>query len=56
MSEEKKNQEKAEDSRINPEKRLCSKFDAVSIAKFPVASRRKMGMRVLDNCAEEHIM
>jgi len=41
---------------INPEQRLCSKFDSTSIAKFPVATREKMGMVVEDNCAEEHIM
>ncbi len=58
MSQKKKTdrQPQTDDLRLNPEKRLCAKFDAVSIAKFPVASRDKMGMRVLDNCAEEHIM
>lgn len=56
MSKEKKSPAKTDDLRIDPEKRLCAKFDSVSIAKFPVASRKKMGMRVLDNCAEEHIM
>lgn len=45
-----------EDLRLNPQRRLCAKFDAVSIADFPVASRDDMGVRVLDNCAEEHIM
>ena len=47
---------KVEDLRLNPQQRLCAKFDAVSIANFPVASREDMGVRVLDNCAEEHIM
>ncbi len=42
--------------RIAPEKRLASKFDAASIAKFPVAEPGKMGFRVLDDCAEEHQM
>lgn len=42
--------------RLNPELRLCPKFDSDSIAEFRVANRRCMGMRVLDNCAEEHIM
>lgn len=42
--------------RLDPEQRLCAKFDSTSIAKFSVASRDKMGMRVRDNCAEEHIM
>ena len=41
---------------LDPELRLCAKFDSVSIAKFPVASEKEMGLRVLDNCAEEHIM
>lgn len=45
-----------DDLRLNPEKRLCAKFDNTSIAKFPVADPDEMGMRVLDNCAEEHIM
>lgn len=43
------------DLRLDPEKRLCAKFDAESIAKFPVGSPDKMGMRVRDNCAEENI-
>lgn len=42
--------------RIEPEKRLCPAFDPVSIALFPVASQEEMGMRVLDNFCEEHIM
>ncbi|MDD7652438.1 MAG: hypothetical protein SOY32_06305 [Candidatus Faecousia sp.] len=46
----------AEDFRLDPEARMCPKFDAVSVAKFPVAPREKMGVRVEDNCAEEHIM
>lgn len=41
---------------IDPEQRLVSKFDSVSIAKFPVAEPEKMGFRVLDDCAEEHRM
>lgn len=45
-----------EDLRLNPQKRLCAKFDSTSIALFPVASRDDMGVRVLDNCAEEHMM
>ena len=42
--------------RIDPTQRLCPKFDEVSIAKFPVADREEMGIRVIDNCAEDHIM
>ena len=45
-----------EDLRLNPQLRLCAKFDETTIAKFPVAAPKEMGMRVLDNCAEEHIM
>ncbi len=50
----KKNQ--TEDLRLNPEKRICPKFNQESIALFPVADREEMGVRVVDNCAEEHIM
>ncbi len=42
--------------RLNPERRLCPKFDQTGIAKFRVAKPKDMGMRVLDDCAEEHIM
>jgi len=42
--------------RLDPEKRLCPKYDAVSIKTFPMARPGEMGMRVLDDCAEEHIM
>lgn len=41
--------------RIDPEERLCPAFDSVCIAKFRAASE-KMGVRVLDNCCEDHIM
>lgn len=50
----KKNETK--DLRLNPQARLCPKFDETSIALFPVADREEMGVRVVDNCAEEHIM
>lgn len=42
--------------RLDPEARLCPKYDAVSIKSFPMAQPGEMGMRVLDNCAEEHMM
>lgn len=45
-----------EDLRLNPRKRLCPEFDDLSIALFSVAGREEMGVRVLDNCAQEHIM
>lgn len=42
--------------RLNPEKRLCPQFDSASIAEFRVAPYGAMGVRVVDNCCEEHIM
>lgn len=42
--------------RLDPEQRLCPKYDPLSIKSFPMAQPGEMGMRVLDNCAEEHIM
>ena len=56
MSKEETLQKTVDDLRLNPELRLCAKFDALSIADFPVASHEIMGIRVVDNCAEEHIM
>lgn len=52
---EKKLTEKT-DLRLSPEERLNAKFDAMSAAKFPIAPQDEMGVRVEDNCAEEHIM
>ena len=48
--------DKWEDLRLDPSKRLCPKFDEKSIALFETATREEMGFRVVDNCAEEHIM
>ena len=45
-----------DDLRISPEKRICPSYDYLSIASYRVASPGKMGFRVVDNCAEEHIM
>ncbi|MPN13016.1 hypothetical protein SDC9_160336 [bioreactor metagenome] len=42
--------------RLDPEERLCPKFDSVSIAKFRRAHWEEMGVNVVDDCAEEHIM
>ena len=42
--------------RLNPERRLCPKYDALSIKSFPMAQPGEMGMRVVDNGAEEHQM
>lgn len=58
MSKKKKKQPEPcpEDLRLDPSRRVCPKFDDMSVALFPVASREEMGVRVVDNCAEEHIM
>lgn len=45
-----------DDLRLDPAQRICPKFDSTSIALFSVADQGEMGMRVVDNCAEEHIM
>ena len=44
------------DLRLNPEARICPQFDRVSIKLFAAPDREEMGVRVLDNCAEEHQM
>lgn len=42
--------------RLEPEKRLVPRFDSCCIAEFQVAKPGVMGMRVLDNCCEDHMM
>ena len=56
MSKGKQSTTKAENIRLDPEQRLCPKFDFASIATFPVAPEGAMGVRVVDDCAEEHQM
>ena len=56
MQDMKKKQSARINVRLDPESRLCPKFDSTGIALFPVADREEMGVRVLDDCAEEHIM
>lgn len=41
--------------RLEPDQRLCSEVDDVSIRKYPLPSWEEMGVRVLDDCAREHI-
>ncbi|MBR0281396.1 MAG: hypothetical protein IJQ81_07365 [Oscillibacter sp.] len=41
--------------RLDPEKRLCPEYDAVTIKRYRAAAPGKMGFRVLDNFCEEHI-
>ena len=50
------NTEPKADLRVNPENRVCPQFDSTGIAKFSRADRGEMGVRVLDDCAFEHIM
>lgn len=56
MSNKKRRKHDDIQPRMDPESRICPKFDAASIALFPVAQRDEMGVRVVDDCAEEHIM
>jgi hypothetical protein len=41
--------------RLDPEQRLCPRFDSAGIALFPTAAPGEMGLRVVDDCCEEHI-
>lgn len=57
MSKKKKTKQSSKiNTRLDPESRICPKFDSAGIALFPVATREEMGVRVVDDCAEEHIM
>ena len=56
MPKKRKKKQPSESLRLDPEERLCSKFDSSAVAKFSVADRGEMGVRVVDDCAEEHIM
>lgn len=52
----KKQKDKTESNpRLDPETRLASGFDSVSIAKYPIAEPGEMGFRVKDDFPEEHI-
>lgn len=42
--------------RLEPQHRLCPRFDEESIAMYPIARPGEMGFRVVDNFAEEHMM
>ena len=44
-----------EDLRLNPQLRLCARFDDVSIAEWPGAAPGERGVRVVDNGAEYNI-
>jgi len=42
--------------RVNPEETICPIYDQTGIRMFSVAAPEEMGMRVVDDCAEDHIM
>lgn len=47
---------KTDQIRIDPEQRICPEFDRTNIKLFAAPDREEMGVRVLDDCAEEHQM
>ena len=51
-----KKMEKGDCIRLDPELRVCTKFDSTSTAKFRTAKPGQMGVLVVDDCAEEHTM
>ena len=51
-----KKQKEPSNIRLNPEEEICPAFDSCSIKKFAAPDREEMGVHVLDNCAEEHMM
>ena len=42
--------------RLEPDKRLTPSFGPSGTALFPVASPEQMGVRVVDDCCQEHEM
>ena len=53
---QKKNSGPATDNlRLDPSQRLVPRFDPASINLEPVAAPGAMGLRVVDNCAEDNI-
>lgn len=55
MNNKRRQQSRCMDLRLDPEARLCPAFDCTSIKRFAAPDDGEMGMRVLDNCAEENI-
>jgi len=41
---------------LDPEQRICPAFDSTGVKLFEAPHPGHMGMRVLDNCAEDHEM
>ncbi len=53
MEHKRRQQRTTEDLRLDPESRLCPAYNAASI-KLHYLPSDEMGMRVIDNCAEEN--
>ena len=53
MNPKRRRQPITEDLRLDPESRLCPAYDTGSIKKFYLPDD-DMGVRVIDNCAEEN--
>ena len=53
MSKRKKRRDMSEIS-LDAEQRLSALYDSTGIRKTEVADPSRMGVRVVDNCAEEH--
>ena len=51
----KKKKPAEENLRIDKEKQVCPVYDSTGVRKYPVAKPDEMGVRVVDDCAEEHI-
>ncbi|HIY27716.1 MAG TPA: hypothetical protein H9679_01640 [Firmicutes bacterium] len=47
---------KGECPRMDPERAICPAYDSTGIRKDLTPSREKMGVRVVDNACEEHMM
>ena len=54
MDQKRHAQRICEDLRLDPEARLCPAYNSVSIKKYHLPSD-EMGVRVVDNCAEENM-
>ena len=53
MNSKRHQQRLTEDLRLDPESRLCPAYNSASIKQFYLPDHQ-MGMRVVDNCAEEN--
>ena len=54
MNQKRHAQRICEDLRLDPESRLCPAYNSTSIKQFYLPDDQ-MGMRVVDNCAEENM-